>query len=109
MPWWRAPVGFTTRWVPRLQASVTCSVTGHLTIPDLGRISNKEGEEVFSERKNLFNILQNKVRVRQRVPPGSHRAHVLALPMSAFTSSSNEPSVWTRPQDGISRPCCDPD
>lgn len=46
-----------------LQASVTCSVTGRLVIPDMGRINGKEGAEVFSERKgNLFNILKNKVR-----------------------------------------------
>ena len=45
-----------------MQASVTCSVTGKLVIPDLSSISGKEGNEVFSERKgNLFNILQNKV------------------------------------------------
>lgn len=44
-----------------MQASVTCSVTGKLVIPDLSRISNKEGAEVFAERKNVFNILQNKV------------------------------------------------
>lgn len=45
-----------------LQASVTCSVTGNLVIPDMNRINGKEGAEVFSERKgNLFNILKNKV------------------------------------------------
>ncbi len=43
----------------RVQASVTCALTGKLAF-DEKDIEGKEGQEVFSERKGL-NLLQQKV------------------------------------------------
>jgi len=96
------------------QASVTCSVTGKLVIPDLSSISGKEGNEVFSERKgNLFNILQNKtLRVRRiydeerktllyiayathdlqggDAGPGRYRTSICAIPLAG---NSDQPAA----------------
>jgi hypothetical protein len=45
------------------EASLTCALTGPVTIRDLARISASDGQEVFSEQKGL-NFFKNKVRLR---------------------------------------------
>ncbi len=43
------------------QASVTCAITGPVAIKDMDSVKGSDGREIFSERKNVFNLLQNKV------------------------------------------------
>lgn len=43
------------------QASLTCAITGPVTFKNMEKVAGSEGQEIFAERKNLFNILQNKV------------------------------------------------
>ena len=44
--------------VHALQASLTCAVTGPITVPDMKKLEGSEGREVFSEKKglNLFQV-----------------------------------------------------
>lgn len=43
------------------QASLTCAITGPINIKNMDNIRGGDGREIFAERKNVFNLLQNKV------------------------------------------------
>ncbi|GLC42969.1 hypothetical protein PLESTB_000281500 [Pleodorina starrii] len=76
------------------QASLTCAVTGPVSIKDLKRISSAEGEEVFSEQKGL-NLFKNKTLRVRRVYDAERRTVVYVAYSTRLSTASDEGGVST--------------
>ncbi|EFJ43787.1 hypothetical protein VOLCADRAFT_106628 [Volvox carteri f. nagariensis] len=76
------------------QASLTCVVTGPVTIKDVKRISSGEGEEVFSEQKGL-NIFKNKTLRVRRVYDVERRTVIYVAYSTRLSTATDEGGVST--------------
>ncbi|GFR49711.1 hypothetical protein Agub_g11865 [Astrephomene gubernaculifera] len=76
------------------QASLTCVVTGPVTVKDPKRISSFEGEEVFSEQKGL-NIFKNKTLRVRRVYDADRRTVIYVAYSTRLSTASDEGGVTT--------------
>ncbi|KXZ47789.1 hypothetical protein GPECTOR_33g671 [Gonium pectorale] len=74
------------------QASLTCLVTGPVTIKDPKKISAFEGSEVFSEQKGL-NIFKNKTLRVRRIYDAERRAVVYVAYSTRLSTASDEGGV----------------
>ncbi|KAG2481825.1 hypothetical protein HYH03_019209 [Edaphochlamys debaryana] len=76
------------------QASLTCVVTGPVTIKDEKRVGRFEGAEVFSEQKGL-NIFKNKTLRVRRVYDAERRTVLYIAYSTRLSTASDEGGVST--------------
>ncbi|GAB4820812.1 hypothetical protein N2152v2_007858 [Parachlorella kessleri] len=72
------------------QASLTCAITGPVSITNPDRIKGYDGTEIFSEKKNALNFLQNKTLRVRRIYDEKHNALVYVAYNTRFTNTNDE-------------------